>query len=122
MQMLVSAGRLSISRRSTRHPSRGRPRKRHGDELICPTRQQKLAPNQNQWKETLGQLLAQNYVTVAHWARRLWCPHSLRQWNYPPKQRFPPHAVIYLPGGNDKIQPEHEPHLSSDRALSTARR
>lgn len=37
-------------------------------------------------------------------------------------QRFPPQEVIHRPVGNGKIRAEHQHHVSSDRARSTARR
>jgi hypothetical protein len=55
-----------------------------------------------------------------------WYPRGLRRWSktvdYLPRLRFPPQELIHRPFGNGKIRTEHQHHVSSDRARSTARR
>ena len=42
--------------------------------------------------------------------------------DYLPRHRFPPQGGIHRPVGNGKVRAEHQHHVSSDRARSTARR
>ena len=49
-------------------------------------------------------------------------PTRSKAVDYLPRQRFPPQEVIHRPVGNGKIRAEHQHHVSSDRARSTARR
>ena len=48
-------------------------------------------------------------------------PTRSKTVDYLPRQRFPPQEVIHRPVGNGKIRADHQHHVSSDRARSTAR-